>query len=101
MSKRITIGLLEASKTSSQTFARNLQDLSKQYGSTKKIFIYVKDEDANLNTMTITLKLIVSCEALGAMKSFQGIWFEHAFSKACQYVTTKERIFKGLKYVFY
>ncbi len=71
------------------------------YGLTKKIFTYVKDEGTNLNTMTITLKSIVSCEALSAMKSFRGIWFEHAFSKACQYVATKERIFKGLKYVFY
>jgi hypothetical protein len=60
-----------------------LQDLSKQYGLTKKIFTYAKDEGANLNTMTITLKSIVSCEDLGVMKSFQGIWFEHAFSKAC------------------
>jgi hypothetical protein len=76
----------------------NLQDLSKQYGLTKKVFTYVKNESANLNTMmTITLKSIISCEALGVMKSFQGVWFEHAFSKACQYVATKER----MKYVFY
>jgi hypothetical protein len=67
---------------------------------TKKKFTYVKNEGANLNTMTITLKPIVSCEALGVIKSFQGVWFEHAFSKACQYVDTKEKNFQGLEICF-
>ncbi len=35
----------------------------------QKIFAYVKDENANMNTMTIILKSIVSCEALGVMES--------------------------------
>jgi hypothetical protein len=90
MPKHITIGLLEASKTSRQTFARNLQDLSKQYGSTKKIIIYVKDEGANLNTVTITLKLIVSCEAFRCDENFSS------------YILTSFREgMVNLKYVFY
>jgi hypothetical protein len=36
--------------------------------------------------MTTTLKLVVICETLGVVKSFQGIWFGHAFFKACQYI---------------
>jgi len=36
---------------------------------------------------------------LGLEESFQGICFEHAFYKACQYVTTKEKICEDLQYV--
>ncbi len=61
MMKHITIGLFEAFKTLGPTLARSLQDLLKQYGLTKNILAYyVKDEGANLNTMTITLKSIIS-----------------------------------------
>jgi hypothetical protein len=67
MPKHITIGLFEAFKTSRQTLAISLQDLLKQYGLTKNFVVYVKNEGANLNTMTIALKLIINCEALGVM----------------------------------
>ncbi len=60
MPKHITIGLFETFQTSGPTLARSLQDLLKQYGLTKNIIAYVKDEGANLNTMTITLKSIIS-----------------------------------------
>jgi hypothetical protein len=62
-------------------------------------FAYVKDEGVNLNTMIATLKSIVSCEIFGAMKSFKGTCFGHAFFKACQYEIVEEKVSKGLKYV--
>ncbi len=37
--------------------------------------------------MVVVLKYVVSCESLGLEESFQGTWFGHAFSKACQYGT--------------
>ncbi len=58
------------------------------YALKKKIIAYVKDEQSNLNTMTTTLKSIVSYDMLGLEESFQGTCFGHAFSKACQYATT-------------
>jgi hypothetical protein len=67
MPKHITIGLFEAFKTSRKTLAISLQDLLEQYGLTKNIVVYVKNEGANLNTMTTALKLIINCEALGVM----------------------------------
>jgi hypothetical protein len=67
---------------------------------TKKIFGYVKDEGSNMNTMTIyCFKIIGCCEALGVVESFQSTCFGHAFSKACQYATTKKTMCKDLKYV--
>jgi hypothetical protein len=38
--------------------------------------------------MIVDLKFIVKCEILGLDESFEGSYFGHAFSKACQYVTT-------------
>ncbi len=49
--------------------------------------------------MITMLKSIISCDMLGLEESFQGICFGHAFSKACQYVTTKEFFCKDLQYV--
>jgi hypothetical protein len=63
MLKHIIIGWFETFEPSRQTLVRSLQDLLKQYGLTiwfQNIFAYVKDENANLNTMTTTLKLIIS-----------------------------------------
>jgi len=36
---------------------------------------------------------------LGLEEIFQGTCFGHAFSKACQYATTKEKICKDLQYM--
>jgi hypothetical protein len=36
---------------------------------------------------------------LGLEESFQGMFFGHAFSKACQYATTNEKLCKDLQYV--
>lgn len=99
MFKHIIIALFEAFETSRPTSTRNLQDLLNNMAFKKIKIVYVKDEDANLNTMTFALKLVMSCETLGVMKSFQGSCFAHAFSKAYQYTTIEERIFRGLKYV--
>jgi hypothetical protein len=72
--------------------ARNLIELLDQYDLRKKIITYVKDEGANLNAMTKTLKFVVNCEVLGMAKSFQGTCFGHAFSKACQCKTIEKYI---------
>jgi hypothetical protein len=66
------------------------------YALRRKIIAYVKDEGSNLNTTTITLKSIISCDMLGLEESFQAICFQHAFSKACQYAITKEKVCKDL-----
>jgi hypothetical protein len=62
-----------------------LTKLLDQYGLKNKINAYVKHEGSNLNTMIIALKSIVKCEILGLDESFQGSYFGHDFSKACQY----------------
>jgi hypothetical protein len=41
-----------------------------KYDLRKKIIAYVKNEGSNLNTMTITLKSIVSYDILGLAEKF-------------------------------
>ncbi len=96
----ITINLFEAFETSGQALARNLQDFLEQCGLIKNFFVYVKDEEANLNTMIVILKSIVTCKTLNVMESFQGTYFGHAFFKACQYAIVGEKVSRGLKCVF-
>jgi len=37
---------------------------------------------------------MVNCEVFGMEENFQGICFGHAYSKACQYGTTKKKFVK-------
>jgi hypothetical protein len=83
--------LFEGNETTWQAMARNVTKLLDQYDLRKIIIAYVKDEGANLNVMTTTLKFMVNYEILGMEESFQGTCFGHAFSKACQYGTTLKK----------
>jgi hypothetical protein len=56
-----------------------LQDILKQYGLKKKIIAFVKDEGSKLNIMTIVLKSIISCKAMGMEESFKATCFGCAF----------------------
>jgi hypothetical protein len=62
-----------------------------EYDLRKKI-----DEGSNLNVMTTILKFVVSCKCLGLEENFQGFCFGHVFGKACQYVTTNEKMCRNL-----
>ncbi len=89
-----------ATYTTRQTLARNLIELLDKYDLSKKIITCVKDEGSNLNNMITTLKSIISDEVMILGESIQGTCFEHAFSKACQYVVMNhEKNCKCLKYV--
>jgi hypothetical protein len=46
--------------------------------------------------MDVALKSFVNCDVLSLEKKIQGIYFGHAFSKACQYATTNEKVCKVL-----
>jgi len=98
--KRFAIGLFETFDTFGHTLAKDLIKLLGKYDLTKKIMAYVKNEGSNLNTMTTTVKYIISCDVLGLIESSHNSYFGHAFFKACQHASTDENVYKGLKYVF-
>jgi hypothetical protein len=39
----------------------------------------------------------MSCGELGIQTPFEGVCFDHAFSKACQYTTSNEKVSYGLQ----
>jgi len=49
--------------------------------------------------MTNALKSIVSCHELGIPESLEGVYFGHAFSKACRYTTIDEKLSSNLQLV--
>jgi hypothetical protein len=68
--KHITLGLFEQIDIIGQTLVKILIKLLHNYALRKNKIAYVKDEGSNLNTMTITLKSIISCDMLGLEESF-------------------------------
>jgi hypothetical protein len=71
-----------------------------QYRFKKKIISYVKESWSNLNAMTVIIsKSIIKCQVLPLNENFQGICFGHVFSKACQYLTTNEKVCKKLRFI--
>jgi hypothetical protein len=73
--KKLTIGLYEAIEITSQALVINLKELLDSYRFSKKIIVYVKDEGANLNSMTKAFKFVVNSEVLGLEESFNDICF--------------------------
>jgi hypothetical protein len=39
----------------------------------------------------------MNCGELGIQTPFEGVCFDHAFSKACQYATSNEKVNYGLQ----
>ncbi len=68
--KHITLGFFEATNFIGQTLIKILTNLLDTYELRKKIITYVKDEGFNFNTMTIALKLVVSCDMFGLEEIF-------------------------------
>jgi hypothetical protein len=68
----------------------------KKFSLISKILCYVEDKGIYLANMTITLKLVISCEALSLPIPFDGACFGHAISKATQYGTNDDKISKDL-----
>jgi hypothetical protein len=92
----VIIGLFEANDTIGQRLAKELKAMLEKFGLTSKVLCYVKDEGANLASMIITLRLIISCEALSLLVPFDGACFGHAMSKVAQYTTNDDKISKDL-----
>jgi hypothetical protein len=71
------IRLFEANDTT----GAKLKALLEKFGFTLKVLCCVKDEGTNLGTMTTTLKLVISWEALNLPIPFNGACFWHALNK--------------------
>jgi hypothetical protein len=68
-----------------------------KYQFTSKIIVYVNDGGTNLNTLAFTLTSVVSCAPLQLATPFNGTYFGHVMSKACQYAIDDIKIGVGMK----
>lgn len=64
-----------------------------------KIMTYVKDEGANLSTITMALMNIISCVPFMLLQTYATISYGHAMSKCCQYATNDFKMCNGMREV--
>ncbi len=60
-----------------------------------KVIMHVKNEGSNLNTLAITLSLVVSCAFLQVEQPSVGFCFRHAMPKACQHAMDDTEFCEG------
>jgi hypothetical protein len=60
----ITIKLFKTLDTFGATLIEQVKVLLAKFNLTNKIIVYIKDEGANLNSLTTTLTFVVPCELM-------------------------------------
>ncbi len=63
------------------------------------MFDFVKIESINLVAMPTTLHFIIDCEPLKSFRVYEGTWFGHVMSKACQFDTNENKVSTRLQHV--
>ncbi len=94
--QHVTIRLFEANGNTSFGLANKFKTLLEKFGFTSKVLCYVKDEGTNLETTTIALLSIISCEVLNLLTPFVGACLGHALSKVAKYATINDKVSKDL-----
>ena len=73
--------------------------ISLNHYTCSQVIAYMKDESANLATLTTALLSVLSCPLLGLSKPYAGVCFGHMMLKACQHTTADEKVCTGMKEV--
>jgi hypothetical protein len=79
----VIFGVFEVQNTIGATMANQVKILLDSFGLFEKVIGYVKNEGSNLNTLTTTLKFVVSYSPFQLPSTFVGSCFGHAMSKVC------------------
>jgi hypothetical protein len=88
------MGLFEANDTIGHGLTRQLEVMLEKFGLASKLLCYVKDEETNLGTVTITLESVILCEAFKLLAPFYGPCFGHVMNKTTQYATNDDMVSK-------
>ncbi len=74
------------------------KQLLDKFGLKKKVLCYIKDQGANLQTLTHALKSIVNCESLhNVVLCEDDACFNHVFIILCQYATNNDKVSTNCK----
>jgi hypothetical protein len=95
----VGIRLFEVIETIGQVLVVNFSNLLDSFHLKKKIIAFVQNEGANLNALISIAKSIFNCNILKLEESFNGNYFKHVFSKACQYGIAKEKVYKDMGFM--
>jgi hypothetical protein len=76
--------------------ALQVNDVLPRHGLNAHVLAYVKDEGANFSTVTFALTSVVSCEVMGFLFCFVGVFWGHTMSKCCQYAIDDSKVCNGL-----
>jgi len=79
----IIVELFETLDTSGAILIEQMKVLLVEFNLTSKVIMYVKDEGTNLNSFTIALTFVMSCEPLQLLQPFAGFCFGHVMSRQC------------------
>jgi len=93
------VGLFEVDETIGKSMVVWFKSLLSNFGLIIHVIAFVKYEGSNLNTMATALCFIIICQPLKFNHVYEGTYFGHVMSKACQYVINDDKVSKSLMQV--
>jgi len=95
----VIMGLFEVDETIGKSMVAWFKSSRSKFGLMHHVIRFMKDEGNNLSTMATALCFIIICQPLTFNHVYEGAYFRHVMSKACQYVTNNDKVSKGLMQV--
>jgi hypothetical protein len=95
----VILGMFEMNEMIGQSMVTQLQSLLEKFGLLHQVFDFIKIECINLVVMVTTLHFIIDYEPLKSFKVYEGTWFGHVMSKACQSDTNDNKVSTRLQHV--
>lgn len=95
--RHVVVGLFGVVNTSSVALAKIVKSFLNVFWLTDKIMAYVKDEDANVNTLVVVHQSIVLVQVTQAWPPLCLSSIGHTMSKWCPYATNELRVCKVMK----
>jgi hypothetical protein len=87
------MGLFESDETIGKSMVVWFKSLLSKFGLMHHVIAFVRNEGNNLSTMAIALYFIIICQPLKFKHDYEGTYFGHVMSKACQYATNDDKVF--------
>jgi hypothetical protein len=95
----VPLGMFEMNEMIGQSMVTQLHSLLEKFGLLHIVFDFVKIEGINLVAMATTVHFIIDYDLLKSFRVYEGTWFGHVMSKACQSNTNDNKVSTRLQHV--
>jgi hypothetical protein len=95
----VPLGMFEMNEMIGQSMVTQLHSLLEKFGLLHIVFDFVKIEGINLVAMATTVHFIIDYDLLKSFRVYEGTWFGHVMSKACQSDTNDNKVSTRLQHV--